>query len=861
MKTTRLMYALLIVVAMGCNKDEPEPDIDIPTRPISTQDVKVSFPDGAPVNYADYSLYSLAEEAKPDASGNAAVAYNKGSSNIAWLFDKDNNLVMAGFVNDKDKTIDAASTARVMLYYTYAIPMLPEEVQKVFVQDIGSIQGVSDWEDTFTEILKNDRLTLSKGTYLSALEAAIDEMDKTDADPSGKRNAQDRQGTADTDIAAKRPADINVSPGQQKSGLLVSSEVLSKIKFTNHYRRRAHAFFYKTRFKDLNGVQKDILSEINATTASDREERVDPVGAISSLTGVLGAWIEGKSMDFAALESGPFDFQLEDHESEATYKARVVGPGKWRADKKLTNTEQRKLYQLELETVAMDFLIPAFASVISSKIGAKPGANATEAQRESFDAMVDALSTVVEEMIKGIPGVYDDMQKGNYDAATHKVIEALYAGNVGVVKDGFVEVMAILAKNAVAQGFYVSPQYDEVASQKRMMKILEWTDILLQSSDYLRIVYDISKSEFIDEWDLQLMGAKVTLQFVQGHDSLLNTADETKIQAEIKNMNETGGDQHPYFEWSTTGKYGKLVDTKGHSGTEFATADHIVSYQSTTNSNDLGDGDNIDYIYVKASFNNVLIGMDTIAVNVRKIYYELKPEDAVVTGKKHKNAANNVTLYLQKTDGKRDIPNNDIYDFKVEWSTSGNYGSLVGATTTYNDDDIVYKATSEQSGVFYETVTVGIYVKAKGSTDDYTFYGQDKTTIKIDNDPKKKIIWAAMKQFHGHSQQPWTNGNTLHLCVLQNGVTFAQDPDAESYSLQFMDMKTVIGAPIGHSWRAGAPSPYPPHESTDAVGNDGKTYTVIYAWGSRNSYDGSHAEDVYGYLAAVGGARITITLK
>ena len=860
MKPTRLMYALLIVVAMGCNKDEPEPDIDIPTRPISTQDVKVSFPDGAPVNYADYSLYSLAEEAKLDASGNAAVAYNKGSSNIAWLFDKDNNLVMAGFVNDKDKTIDAASTARVMLYYTYAIPMLPEEVQKVFVQDIGSISGVSDWEDTFTEILKNDRLTLSKGTYLSALEAAIDEMDKTDADPSGKRNAQDRQGTADTDIAAKRPADINVSPGQQKSGLLVSSEVLSKIKFTNHYRRRAHAFFYKTRFKDLNGVQKDILSDINATTASDREERVDPVGAISSLTGVLGAWIEGKSMDFAALESGPFDFQLEDHESEATYKARVVGPGKWRADKILTNAEKTKLSQLEIETLAMDFLIPAFASAISSKIGGKPGANATEAQRESFEAMVKALSTVVEEMIKGIPGVYDEMKKGNYSAATHKVIEALYAGNVSVVKDGFVKVVAILAKNAVAQGFYVSPQYDEVASQKRMMKILEWTDILLQSSDYLRIVYDISKSEFIDEWDLQLMGAKVTLQFVQGHDSLLNTADETKIQAEIKNMNETGGDQHPYFEWSTTGKYGKLVDTKGHSGMEFATADNIVSYQSTVNSSDLGDGDNIDYIYVKASFNNVLIGRDTISVNVRKIDYELKPEDAIVTGKKHKNAANNVTLYLQKTDGKRDIPNNDIYDFKVEWSTVGSYGSLVGATTTYNDDDIVYKATSEQSGVFYETVTARTYIKAKGSGDDYTFYGQDKTTIKVDNDPKKKIIWVAMDQYEGHFSQPWTSGNTYYLCIKENGVTFEHDPDAESYSLQFMDMKTVIGAPTHHSWKAGAPSPYPPNEIV-GTGFDGKRYMVIYAWGSRTSYDNQHAEDPYGYLAAVGGARITITLK
>lgn len=861
MKIAKLLCSSLILVLTGCDKDRPEPIIDMNPLAYDSQIVKVSFPDGASPNYTEYNLFSLAEEAKLDALGNAAVAYNKNNSNIAWLFDKDNNLIMAGFINDRDNTIDAASTARVMLYYTYAIPMLPEEVQKTFVLDIGSIPGVSDWEDTFTKILKNDRLTLSKGTYLSALGEAIAEMGKMEAALSGKKNMEDGHDAGGGGMVAKRHADIGISPSQQKSGIMISSEELSKIQFTNYYRRRAHTFFYKTRFKDLSGVQKDILPEINETTASDREEKVDPVGTVNSLTGVLGAWIEGKTMDFTALESGPFDFQLEDHESEATYKARVVGPGMWRLDKKLTNAEKQKIVQLEIETAAMDFLIPAFASLISSQIGAKPGANATVAERENFDTMVGALRTVVEEMIKGIPGVYDDMQKGNYSGATHKVFEALYAGNVGVAKDGFVKVMAILARNAMEQGFYVSPQYDEVASQEWMMKALEWTDILLQGSDYLRIAYGIGRSEFLEEWDLQLMGSKVTLLFEQGSDSLLNTADEAKIRAEIKNMAETGGDQHPYFEWGTSGKYGKLVDTKGHSGTEFATTDDIVSYQSTVNSSELGDGDNIDYIYVKASFNNVLIGMDTIAVNVRKIDYELKPEDAIVTGKKHGQAANNVTLYLQKTDGKRDIPNNDIYDFKVEWSTSGSYGSLEGATTTYNDDDIVYKATSEQSGVFYETITIRTYVKTKGSTDDYRFYGQDKTTIKVDNDPKKKIIWVPMSEYHGHSQQPWQNGNTLHNCIKENGVTFEQEEDAESYSLLFMDMKTVIGAPTRHYWTAGAASPYPPNEFTGAVGNDGKTYTVIYAWGTRHSYDGQHVEDVDGYLAPIGGARITITLK
>src|SRR5699024_8105179 len=215
---------------------------------------------------------------------------------------------------------------------------------------------------------------------------------------------------------------------------------------------------------------------------------------------------------------GTFDFPLQDNESDATYKARIVGPGKWRAEQKLTDAAQPKPYQLALEPVTMDFLIPTFASAISSKTGTSPGANATAEQLEGFETMVGALRTVVEEMIKGIPGVYDDMQKGNYSGATHKVFEALYAGNLGVAKDGFVKVMAILARNAVDQGFYVSPQFDEVASQKWMMNALELTDALLQGSDYLRIAFDIGRSEFLEEWDLQLMGGKVTLLFEQGSD-------------------------------------------------------------------------------------------------------------------------------------------------------------------------------------------------------------------------------------------------------------------------------------------------------------------------------------------------------
>ena len=846
-----LMIALTtLTILYGCRKQEMVQKEKIPSIPHGNQEVSVSFPEGMNVKFTDYSLFSLADDSRLDASGNSTVSYNQGHTNIAWLFDKDNNIVMAGFVNDTAKAINAASTAKVLLYYALGIPMLPKEMTDGYVNEINSIQGVTDWINTFTVLLKKDRLVLSKGGHLEALKTAVLSMSGDNNNYSAFNSTGDDRlmAVSQPNLIAVKKADINVYGGV-KSGLQVSSKELSKVLITNNYRRRAHAFFYKTKFKDLAGVEKGVISEINETTPSDKDQSLDPTDAINSFTGVVGSWIEGKAMDFAAKEGGPFDFPLQDNESEATYKVRIVGPGIWAPGKKLTNAEKTTLYKLEVKTLTFDFLIPLLASTITKKIDAKPVDAATESEKETFNDLLQAAQTIVEEMIKGSPGVYEEMQKGNYKEALTKLLESAYAGNANAGKEGFVKVMAILARMAVQQKYYVSPQYDEVLAQNRMMKILEFTDKILEGTDYAHIVFNLMASQHMDEWELLLRSGTVTLQFLPGYDSLLNTAEETKIKAEIKNMAESDGDQHPFFEWSTTGNYGKLVDTKGHSGSSFETADAIISYQSTTNSSQLKEGDNIDYIYAKALFNNVVIGTDTIAVNVKRIDYEMKPEDAVVTGKDHADAAKTATLFLQKTDGKRDIPNSNIYDFKIEWSTTGSYGQLEGATTTYNDDDIVYKATSKQDGIFNETVTARIYVKPKGENAAYSFYGQDKVTVKIDNDPKKRIIWKPMQLFHGDD----TSGSLYKNCIKYAGVNFAPDPNAKSYELKFLGVITIIGAQTHLSWNAGKPSPAPLAPSIGA-----SEYSVYYYYTVRSApYNLQHADEP----SLSGGARITIYLK
>lgn len=863
MKTIKMLFCISMLLAVGCKKDKNKfIDTIQPAIKSDFQAVKISFPDGIAINYTDYSLFSLADNANPDASGNVKAPYNKGNTNIAWLMDKNNNPVMAGFVNDTISTINATSTAKVMLYYAYAIPMMPKAMQSEFVNTIGSISGFSEWASQFATLLKSDLSVISRNGHIEALKNAMENMSKKKLKLGNTSTIGKQMNANILDKVAIRNADISVITPDIKSGIQVFSKEMNKVEFTNYYRRRAHAFFYKTKFKDLAGIPKGILSEINETTASDKDESLSPTSAINSLTGVIGNWIEnrnsGQVLDFAAKQAGPFNFPLQDNESEATYKVRVMGPGKWPSGIKFTNAERTKLFRLEVETFAMDFLIPLTASYISSKIDLKPGKNATAQEREQFNHLAESVQTIVEEVIKGSPAVYDEMKAGNYKAALKKFMEAAQAGNSNAMKDGFLKVIDILQKQAISEKLYVSPHFEEVFVKTRLGKILEITDKILEISDYYNIYYDMINSNAMEDWELQLKGSRVTLNFVNGYDSLLNTADETKIKADIKNMNETGGDQHPYFEWSTTGKYGKLVDTKGHSGTSFASADDIVSYQSTTNSNDLKDGDNIDYIYVKASFNNVLLGLDTIAVNVKKVGYEMKPVDAIVTGKKHDNAANKVTLYLEKTSGLRDIPNHSDLDFKIEWSTTGAYGNLVGATTTYNDDDIVYTATSEQVGVFTENITARIYTKNKNET-NYKFYDNVKGTVKVDNEQKKRIIALPVVIFHGDSNYQ-LGTSTRHLCVKYAGASIPEDIDAERYSVRFYPTTNIAGTTLSQSWKAGDASPSPPNK-TDYPGHGGGYYNVTYAYGSTDrpiNLGIQHAPDAPSYS---GRALVTIYLK
>ena len=113
----KFYYPLTIALIAGCaffacKKDVDENPPVPPGGPDSVaytlKDVQVNLPSGTGIDLASCTISSLSVDAKVNSQGKAQAAFNKGFSTIAWLFDKNNDVVMAGFITDSTAVIDVA---------------------------------------------------------------------------------------------------------------------------------------------------------------------------------------------------------------------------------------------------------------------------------------------------------------------------------------------------------------------------------------------------------------------------------------------------------------------------------------------------------------------------------------------------------------------------------------------------------------------------------------------------------------------------------------------------------------------------------------------------------------------------------
>ena len=385
-----------------------------------------------------------------------------------------------------------------------------------------------------------------------------------------------------------------------------------------------------------------------------------------------------------------------------------------------------------METFALDFMFPLIMENLGWKTELKGNLDLTLSQ---FEAFVDKT----EVLVKASPAIGEELAKGNYLEAAKKAAEAIYTGSLDKYMKEIVTAGVELAKAViVSQGGQIHGAANNLDGKalERGAKILKLINTGLQGADILRIVSHYGASKKVEEWTIRAKSAKVTLL---PSEETVPVRGHAEIKAEVKNLEEDG-DTHPFFKWSTSGKYGEIQDSQGNKGSNFESSDSEITYYSNTSAADLPEENNFEYVYVEAYYKGKVIGRDTTRLNLRKNKFQLLPRNATLTGRQ--NGTNSVAISIEPV-----LANQEAEDFeeaKIVWETEGKFGKLTNGgaysttITTQAQRSITYRCLDADTKNGTDKVYAKVYMRS-AVDGEYFLYETLEAQVKILNDDKVLI--------------------------------------------------------------------------------------------------------------------------
>ena len=560
-----------------------------------------------------------------------------------------------------------------------------------------------------------------------------------------------------------------------KSGLQVYELDNQNVKIRNERRRRAHAFAYKTAFKDKEGLETTIKSKIGGNDVAEKDLAINPRGAITSFSGTLKDWMVGKiagnEPEFAMSENGPVNLPMNESESEATYKVRVVGPGMGNiSGLELTNAEKEKLDRLVLETFALDFVVPFIFDVLSLD----DAVFGTQS-----DEFKDILWTI-DVFVKSSPAIVQALKEGDYMKAFKETIWMGISEYPSKKFDDMVEDLALdglKILKAKKPGLVTESPEEVTKMVKSALNAIKLVDYVLKAADYKFLLDHIALSDYLVEFTAK----------VKADDLVMTPNEETIIPATYYNVKvETKttlaeGESFVY-KWSTPGRFIYLYH-QGKKVTEAETSSPTISYRSDAKAADLSDGNNPELItvevFIKKGNTLTSLGKAEAKINVKKLKLVMKPEKITLMG------GQSVRLYLERTDGVNDIISNDVLDYKVEWETSGRYGKFNGTlrNATTRGNALNYEVLDKEVKEGKETFIARVYFKGK-SDSEWILREIVKGELTVANDPKKIVLDIPL------TTMSWDNSTDKRCNV---GVNFMAKvpihPKAVKYTVTFYGFK------------------------------------------------------------------------
>jgi hypothetical protein len=312
----------------------------------------VVLPPGSSLTPAQLTVKNSLGLTTPALDGSFAVNQFPGGPQFAFVTDPAGNAILAGFVGPGSTTIDATSSAKVLLYWSTGCFTLPGPLRAQTIDDLANQPGFAAVRDAFANgiIASPDpfatamnRLTLASaiGGYTQALYAS--------------------SATRAASASGRARSAVGISPVSAQSGISTLNDFPAGLHFTNTYRRLAEAFIDEDSYVDAQGnrIAKALTDAVAPTH----------IAAVSGLTNAGGGPISvalsllGGTTPYAPVTTTPFSLPLEPGSQSTRYRVTVIGAGKANSNVSLTAEQTNAQKLLVLEQLVQDYLVPLVASI------------------------------------------------------------------------------------------------------------------------------------------------------------------------------------------------------------------------------------------------------------------------------------------------------------------------------------------------------------------------------------------------------------------------------------------------------------------------------------------------------------------
>ncbi len=603
----------------------------------STVSAAVSLPDGFSLAPSSLRAATAAGSATIDSAGAFTATVYGGGLQLCTILGPSGKPVLAGWVGSGRTTVDARSTAEVLLYFGAGAFAHRGDVARWSIDTIAGRSEVDTLAAVIVTALASDAEALGKGsdTITAAANAAVASMQ---ASRAAKIAAQTSSRAASTRSAL-------IDPSDTRSGITPVQESIDSVKLINAYRRRAWAYFDRVSYVPASG------GEAVSSPAAVTNFQVAPVAGAAGLIGTFVDIMYG-NYAYSQIETDAVSLPLTPTDAQkTTYRLTVVGPGASAGDEASLTAEQIKGRNWVIgKSLVLDFAVPLFMNCIMPHKSNEIDNYLDQVQGSAFlSDFINLLSTTC-------PSVWTKAESGDMAGAAWDVVNAILTSNalklifLDLVRSGFENI-------ADANQFW---DYAE-----SFMNVLGLGDFILTAFDSAVQVTQAGLSNRADVWTITVNGSKVKLTPVK---SSITSDDTVSLHAAVPDTTGSGDSTVLAYHWKNTGTVGGLSDGL-HTSNEF---DSSVADVTFTPTGSAGTDTVTVEAFVKQGGTTTSLGTATATVTVQS-----KSSGPVLYPRKVSILPSGTQTFEARLD-------TSSVDGEVTyvWTTPGTYGMLSGGATT-----------------------------------------------------------------------------------------------------------------------------------------------------------------------------------